>query len=97
MVRSMHAPEKVQTGVFGAMMQVELVNDGPVTIILDSNDRKGKGGRPAKPASEGSKASKPKPKSGLAQPACSGAGAGAGASAASSDSGAAAHGDKAEA
>ena len=29
----------VQTGQFGAMMDVELVNDGPVTIILDSNDR----------------------------------------------------------
>ena len=26
----------VQEGVFGAMMQVELVNDGPVTLILDS-------------------------------------------------------------
>ncbi len=26
----------VQTGVFGAMMQVELVNDGPVTLMLDS-------------------------------------------------------------
>jgi D-tyrosyl-tRNA(Tyr) deacylase len=25
----------VQTGVFGAHMEVELVNDGPVTIILD--------------------------------------------------------------
>jgi D-tyrosyl-tRNA(Tyr) deacylase len=25
----------VQTGVFGALMQVELVNDGPVTIVLD--------------------------------------------------------------
>jgi D-tyrosyl-tRNA(Tyr) deacylase len=25
----------VETGVFGAKMQVELVNDGPVTIILD--------------------------------------------------------------
>ncbi|PYX91501.1 MAG: D-tyrosyl-tRNA(Tyr) deacylase [Acidobacteria bacterium] len=25
-----------QTGVFQAMMQVELVNDGPVTILLDS-------------------------------------------------------------
>ena len=24
----------VQTGVFGARMQVELVNDGPVTIVL---------------------------------------------------------------
>ena len=26
----------VATGTFGAMMQVELVNDGPVTILLDS-------------------------------------------------------------
>ncbi|SPM26816.1 D-Tyr-tRNAtyr deacylase, partial [Mycobacterium terramassiliense] len=25
----------VQTGVFGANMQVELVNDGPVTVILE--------------------------------------------------------------
>lgn len=29
----------VQTGQFGAMMDVELVNDGPVTILLDSADR----------------------------------------------------------
>ena len=29
----------VQTGRFGAMMDVELVNDGPVTIILDSRDK----------------------------------------------------------
>ncbi|MBN1128682.1 MAG: D-tyrosyl-tRNA(Tyr) deacylase [Chitinispirillaceae bacterium] len=26
---------KVETGVFGAMMEVELVNDGPVTLILE--------------------------------------------------------------
>jgi D-tyrosyl-tRNA(Tyr) deacylase len=26
---------QVQTGVFGARMEVELVNDGPVTIVLD--------------------------------------------------------------
>jgi D-tyrosyl-tRNA(Tyr) deacylase len=26
----------VDTGVFGARMQVELVNDGPVTIVLDT-------------------------------------------------------------
>jgi len=25
-----------QAGIFGAMMQVELVNDGPVTLILDT-------------------------------------------------------------
>jgi D-tyrosyl-tRNA(Tyr) deacylase len=30
----------VETGEFGAMMEVELVNDGPVTIILDSRNRK---------------------------------------------------------
>jgi len=29
----------VPTGVFGAMMQVSLVNDGPVTIWLDSRAR----------------------------------------------------------
>ena len=28
---------KVETGVFGAMMDVELTNSGPVTIIVDSN------------------------------------------------------------
>lgn len=28
----------VETGVFGAMMQVEIHNDGPVTIWLDSAD-----------------------------------------------------------
>jgi D-aminoacyl-tRNA deacylase len=28
----------VQTGRFGAKMEVELVNDGPVTIVLDSAD-----------------------------------------------------------
>lgn len=27
----------VKTGVFGAEMEVELINDGPVTIILDSD------------------------------------------------------------
>ncbi len=27
------------TGLFGAMMDVELVNDGPVTIIIDSRNR----------------------------------------------------------
>ena len=27
---------KIEKGVFGANMQVELINDGPVTIILDS-------------------------------------------------------------
>ena len=30
---------KVETGEFGATMEVELVNDGPVTIILDSREK----------------------------------------------------------
>lgn len=30
---------KVATGIFGADMQVELINDGPVTIWLDSKNR----------------------------------------------------------
>ena len=29
----------IPTGVFGADMQLELVNDGPVTIIIDSHER----------------------------------------------------------
>ena len=29
---------KIENGVFGANMQVELINDGPVTIIIDSKD-----------------------------------------------------------
>lgn len=29
------APGEVATGVFGAMMDIELVNDGPVTLILE--------------------------------------------------------------
>lgn len=30
----------VKTGIFGADMKVALTNDGPVTIIIDSKDRK---------------------------------------------------------
>ncbi len=32
-------PGRVQTGIFGADMQVALINDGPVTIGLDSRSR----------------------------------------------------------
>lgn len=35
-------PVPVETGVFQASMQVQLVNQGPVTILLDSIDRKQK-------------------------------------------------------
>lgn len=31
--------KKVGTGKFGAMMEVALVNDGPVTIIIDSKNK----------------------------------------------------------
>ncbi len=31
--------QKVQTGEFGADMKVELLNDGPVTIIIDSKNK----------------------------------------------------------
>jgi D-tyrosyl-tRNA(Tyr) deacylase len=31
--------KEIQTGEFGAMMMVDLVNDGPVTIIMDSKKK----------------------------------------------------------
>ncbi|HYK77711.1 MAG TPA: D-aminoacyl-tRNA deacylase [Daejeonella sp.] len=31
--------KKTQTGIFGADMKVSLVNDGPVTIIMDTRDK----------------------------------------------------------
>ena len=34
--KARHSVATVKTGTFGAMMDVELLNDGPVTIILDS-------------------------------------------------------------
>lgn len=37
--RSLAPGLDVQTGVFGAMMEVSLVNDGPVTIWMDSRQR----------------------------------------------------------
>lgn len=30
---------QVRTGEFGAMMQVELVNDGPVTLLIDTKNK----------------------------------------------------------
>ena len=32
--------KKIQSGKFGAMMQVSLCNDGPVTLIIDTKDKK---------------------------------------------------------
>ena len=31
--------QKVETGKFGADMQIELINDGPVTLILDTKNK----------------------------------------------------------
>jgi D-tyrosyl-tRNA(Tyr) deacylase len=31
--------KKIQTGIFGADMKVTLLNDGPVTIVMDSKNR----------------------------------------------------------
>jgi D-aminoacyl-tRNA deacylase len=31
--------KEVKTGEFGAMMQIQLINDGPVTIVIDSKAR----------------------------------------------------------
>lgn len=41
LARKGHVP--VETGVFQASMQVHLVNDGPVTILIDSADRSRRG------------------------------------------------------
>ncbi len=45
LVRRLHeAGLTVRTGEFGAMMQVSLVNDGPVTIIMDTREGSGREG-----------------------------------------------------
>ena len=44
--RDILGPERVQTGSFGAMMDVEILNDGPVTFTIDAPDSAPK----AKPA-----------------------------------------------
>ncbi len=36
LLRKSYKPEKIQDGEFGALMDVEIHNDGPVTIIVDS-------------------------------------------------------------
>lgn len=36
MLREGYQPDKIYDGVFGAMMDVTLVNDGPVTIVIES-------------------------------------------------------------
>ena len=36
---SINLGKQVQTGTFGADMKVELLNDGPVTILIDSQNK----------------------------------------------------------
>lgn len=36
MVKKAYDPKKVQSGVFAADMLVDIANDGPITMILDS-------------------------------------------------------------
>jgi D-tyrosyl-tRNA(Tyr) deacylase len=36
---STYVEHKIQTGEFGAVMQVSLTNDGPVTIIIDTKNK----------------------------------------------------------
>ncbi len=35
-VKEIIGKEKVKTGIFGAMMQVKILNDGPVTVMVES-------------------------------------------------------------
>jgi D-tyrosyl-tRNA(Tyr) deacylase len=37
-LRDGYAKEKISDGKFGEMMDVELINDGPVTLVIDSRD-----------------------------------------------------------
>jgi len=34
-----HISDKIKTGVFGADMQVELVNNGPITLTIDTKNK----------------------------------------------------------
>lgn len=37
-IKELDTKKPIQTGVFGADMKIELLNDGPVTLILDTRD-----------------------------------------------------------
>lgn len=40
MVQESYEADKIKDGIFGAMMDVQLINDGPVTIIIESDPQK---------------------------------------------------------
>ena len=44
MLRSQYQSDKVLDGVFGALMDVGLVNDGPVTLLIESSPQPEKNG-----------------------------------------------------
>ncbi|KAK8869870.1 D-tyrosyl-tRNA(Tyr) deacylase [Kwoniella newhampshirensis] len=46
-IRKAYDPTKIKDGQFGAMMQVSLCNDGPVTILLSSKDKPKPTGSPS--------------------------------------------------
>ncbi len=35
-LKNIFGTEKIKEGIFGAMMEVEIVNDGPVTVLVES-------------------------------------------------------------
>lgn len=39
LVRLGYQKDKVKDGMFGAKMEVQLINDGPVTLIVDSREK----------------------------------------------------------
>ncbi len=35
-IKMVYDPDRIKTGIFGEMMDIRILNDGPVTILLDS-------------------------------------------------------------
>ncbi|OCF36545.1 D-tyrosyl-tRNA(Tyr) deacylase [Kwoniella heveanensis BCC8398] len=54
-IKKAYHPSKIKDGEFGAMMQVSLTNDGPVTILLSSRDKvSSSSSKPSSPIPNGS-------------------------------------------
>jgi D-tyrosyl-tRNA(Tyr) deacylase len=53
LLKSNYEPEKIFDGQFGAMMDVALVNDGPVTIVIESTPKEASGETKAEDSKEG--------------------------------------------
>jgi D-tyrosyl-tRNA(Tyr) deacylase len=47
-----YSSDKIHNGVFGAMMDVSLVNDGPVTIVIDSREADQSNGKTESPSED---------------------------------------------